>query len=178
MMNLWLNNIKVSTIGINPTTTIAVLKNTLVTWLDKEGYRNYSFKLIFNNGEELSPIVFTSNNYDAVDFQVQANLLEGSNMYITATKTALVTKPLDPCVGKELNILYSEERRDIVYITTNIEKLLRYWVENIAEDIGDLLETINAKDGVIDYGDADVRDYIYQAIEEGPYIIYMNSIDS
>jgi hypothetical protein len=51
-------------------------------------------------------------------------------------------------------------------------------VENIAEDIGDLLETINAKDGVIDYGDADVRDYIYQAIEEGPYIIYMNSIDS
>ena len=175
-MNLWLNDIKVSTIEINPTTTISVLKNTLVTWLDKEGYRNYTFKLIFNNGEELSPIVFTSNNYDAVDFQAQNNLIGGGNIYVTATKT--ITKPANPCIGTELSILYSKVTRDIIYITTNIDNLYRFWVENIEDDLEDLLETINAKNRVIYIKDPYVRDYIYQRIEEGPYIIYTHLIDS
>jgi hypothetical protein len=176
MMNLWLNDIKVSTIEINPTTTISVLKNTLVAWLDKEGYRNYSFKLIFNNGEELSPIVFTSNNYDAVDFQVQNNLIGGSNIYVTATKA--IAKPDNPCIGTELSILYSKVTSDIIYITTNIDNLYRFWIENIEDDLEDLLETINAKNRVIYIKDPYVRDYIYQRIEEGPYIIYTNLIDS
>jgi hypothetical protein len=176
MMNLWLNDIKVSTIEINPTTTISVLKNTLVAWLDKEGYRNYSFKLIFNNGEELSPIVFTSNNYDAVDFQAQNNLIGGSNIYVTATKA--IAKPANPCIGTELSILYSKVTSDIIYITTNIDNLYRFWIENIEDDLEDLLETINAKNRVIYIKDPYVRDYIYQRIEEGPYIIYTNLIDS
>jgi hypothetical protein len=177
-MNLWLNNVNVGTMELKPSTTLGELKYSLIKWLSDEGYRSYSFRLIFNNGDELNPAVFTNDTYDGSDFQAQANLIKGSNLHIIAVKPTQIEKPKKTCVGEDINILYSKIRNDIIYATLDINKLLRYWVDYILDDKEELLEAINAKNGKIDYDDPDVRDYLYNRIEDQNFLILTHVIDS
>ena len=58
------------------------LKKILSDWLIPQGVTNYTIKLLFNNGTELSNVVFQSNTYDNIDFKAQANLLLGGSIRV------------------------------------------------------------------------------------------------
>lgn len=91
MTDLYYNGVKVSTINILSTTTVNQLKQTLNNWLIPQGITNYTVRLFFNNNTELTQEVFMSNTYDGINFQVQANLLPGSKIYINSTVLPIQT---------------------------------------------------------------------------------------
>ena len=91
-MDLYFNQQKISVLPIQAKTTIGQLKRSLGDWLMTRGIGNYTVRLIFNNGTELSPTVFQNNNYDAVDFSAQKDLLKGGSIYVSVVPVKPVTK--------------------------------------------------------------------------------------
>ena len=85
---LYINNKEVmeegikSKIGLSPETTISTLKKILHKWLLDKGISDYNVRLVFNNGQELSPQVFNTNNFDNNNFQVQFDIVNGGGIYI------------------------------------------------------------------------------------------------
>jgi len=59
-------------IDVTPSTTIAMLKQYF-----NQHFPNHTIKLTFSNGQELSPVVWNTNQYDAMNFQSHAALLNG-----------------------------------------------------------------------------------------------------
>ena len=79
--------VKTDSLVISPKTTIKEVKNML----EARGLINP--KIIFGNGEILSPVVFQTTQYDNVDFTGHANVLAGS--YVLAEpKQKLETVPI------------------------------------------------------------------------------------
>ena len=58
---------------ITPDTTIGALKQYF-----NQNFPNQKIKLTFSNGQELSPVVWDTAQYDAVNFQIYAMVLNGS----------------------------------------------------------------------------------------------------
>ena len=78
-MDIYYNNKKVSSVPILPENTIGQIKTIIHNWLSPI---KYSLKLLFNDGVELSPLVFTTNNYDNVNFIQHASQLNGSSIFV------------------------------------------------------------------------------------------------
>lgn len=87
-MDLYFNNTKLSIINIIPSTTINDLKTTLSNWLHGQGIMSYTIDLVFNDGSKLNPIVFSTKDYDAINFQQHARQLQGGAILINQTVTA------------------------------------------------------------------------------------------
>ena len=81
-MDLYYNNQKVASIPISAGNTIGQVKKILSDWLVPQGVTNYTIRLLFNNGTELSTVVFESNQYDTMNFQAQTNLLNGGQIHV------------------------------------------------------------------------------------------------
>ena len=179
-MDLWFNNQKVSSIDIQPTTTIGQLKLTLENWLKPQGYTNYQIRVVFNNNTELPGIVFDSITYDQVNFHAQANLIKGGKIYVTATKQIKPVKilPTDPCVGQDVNILFSFEEGQgvVVGVYLDIEDALRFWVNNYVDDREMLLQQLHATRGRINYNNPDVREFLYEAMADDQFHLYNTEI--
>ncbi len=94
-MDLYYNNQKVGGLPVDPITTIGQVKTILSDWLVPQGVANYTVRLVFNNGSELSSVVFTNDTYDAMNFQDQASLLPGGAIYVnTVPVPAPVPEPV------------------------------------------------------------------------------------
>ena len=82
-VDIYYNGIKTSQINIKPDTTVGKLKRSIIDWLRPQNIHNYTLRMIFNNREELNPIVFDTFDYDDVDFSSRVNQLNGSVLIIT-----------------------------------------------------------------------------------------------
>lgn len=107
-----------------PTTTIGSLKTYFGTIADLQ---NHTVKFLFNNGQELSPVVWTTNQYDNVDFQQYANVLKGGTINIT------VPPPSD---SQKREYLYS-------HIMGVMDEYIHEWNEEFEEYI-DLFPTYDS----------------------------------
>ena len=126
-MDLYLNQVKISVLPIQANTTIGQLKKSFKDWLI---ISNYIVRLIFNNGTELSPVVFLNNNYDAVDFSAQKDLSKGGSIYISVTPTKVTQ--IEPC-PKNVYIVINESER---YAAVSAHKSLDGAIEYILDQIG------------------------------------------
>ncbi len=82
-MDLYYNYRKVGSLPVDPTLTVRGLKMILNDWLRPQGITKYRVKFEFNNGTEVTPIVFEVDYYDHHNFVPYANLLPGGRIYIT-----------------------------------------------------------------------------------------------
>ena len=78
-MEVYVDNKKLHQVNILPTTTISQLKETIKGMIQQNKYTN---KLVFNNGEELLPLVFQTNTYDNINFQSKVTIIQGGQIYI------------------------------------------------------------------------------------------------
>jgi len=90
-MDVNINNQKMYQINILPTTTISQLKETIKGIVKQN---NYTIRLVFNNGEELLPLVFQTNTYDNTNFQSQATIINGGQIYINNNITTVMIEGL------------------------------------------------------------------------------------
>ncbi len=92
-MNLYYNNQKIGSIKVLPNNTVGQIKIKLNNWLVTQGIvQGYDVRLFFNNGTELSLVVFTTNTYDKINFQTQAKLLQGGSISVTSLMVLPETK--------------------------------------------------------------------------------------
>ena len=151
--------ITVNDINVQPTTTIKELKEMinphLLTLNDSQ------IKFIFNDGQELDPIVWKSNSYDNIDFKAQTKLLDGAKIYITG----------QPKVKLSVYMLLQEEH-DILYASTDQSKVLKYFVDNHIRDTGfetidEMMTELYGVDQPFDYDNSvhtkDLKDAIAEA---------------
>ena len=142
-MDLYFNDQKVSKMKVSPETTVAQIKKSVRDWLSPQGYADYNIRLRFNNGTELSPVVFDTSVYDNVNFQAKSDLIKGGSIYVTA-KTVLPKK--DSCLGKEVHVLIHIPRRDIfptdVRVFSNLGAALKYYVGNSDNDEWDVKDSL------------------------------------
>jgi len=111
-MDLYYNQAKIGFFPISPITTIEEIKEILSKWLVPQGVTNYKIRLFFNNGTELAPIVFESNNYDRMNFISQGNLLNGASLQvITENITEKITEKI---TRNELNSLKISDLKNIL----------------------------------------------------------------
>ena len=82
-MDLYYDQQKVASLPVTPEFTIGQIKGILSNWLTPQGVTNYTVRLLFNNGTELSSVVFETNKYDNMNFQAQANLILGGSVYVS-----------------------------------------------------------------------------------------------
>ncbi len=71
-MKVRLNGQDHGQIAIIPDTTIGILKQYF-----NQHFPNHTIKLTFNNGQELSPVVWDTNQYDTMNFQSHGTVLNG-----------------------------------------------------------------------------------------------------
>jgi len=81
------NNLKLLKVNIIPTTTISQLKQTIKGVMVSRKYNkdDYTVRLIFNNGVELSPLIFNTNTYDNANFKSYEGKIQGGQIYINTT---------------------------------------------------------------------------------------------
>jgi len=93
-MELQVNNKKLFKVDIFPTTTISQLKQTIKGVMVSQKYNkdDYTVRLIFNNGEELSQLVFNTNTYDNANFQSYEKKIQGGQIYINTPVKVVETK--------------------------------------------------------------------------------------
>lgn len=82
MMNLWINEQKISSMSIEPLHTVGQVKKSLNDWLISQSILKYNVRLFFHDKLELNRDVFKSEKYDGITFQSKADQLNG-NIYIT-----------------------------------------------------------------------------------------------
>lgn len=97
-MDLYLNNVRVATLEVSPDHTIGKIKSVLKEWLKSEGYTFYKTRMIFNDGSELSPVIFTTDMYDPVNLTDHKDIIKGGSIRITAPLIRKTTEiKLSPC---------------------------------------------------------------------------------
>ncbi len=143
-------------IPISQFTTIGQIKAALQIplWIFKDT------RFFFGNGTELSPVVFTTNTYDHVNFQQYANILNGSQIYI-AKPTGTVYVLID-------------ENYENVYASTNEATVLRHWGENLIENTGfgnidEMFREFLGLDLPVDYTKPSHQEAIIDSIEEANF---------
>jgi len=98
--------------NLKPTTTILELK---------QAFPDSHIRLVFGDGKELSPIVFTSNNYDNLDFS--HNNLTGAKLYVTKN------------ISNVYYVLQDEENK-VLSVSPDRDKLIEYFLLNYIKDTG------------------------------------------
>ena len=111
-----------NSINIPVSTTIGQLKSKLYPYVHE--YKNPHIRFTFNNGTELSPIVFTANNYDNVNFQQYSLVLPGSQIYISETKETKTKATKIP-----IYILLDDGQK-FLYSSTDKTKTLKYFTNH------------------------------------------------
>jgi len=152
-------------ITMTPDTTIGQLKQTLQPFLQQ--FPNYGIKFVYGNKNELSPVVFTTNTYDGVNFQRSAAILPGSNIYL------IDTRPFVFILTNEGNFEYA---------SLSIEKVLRYWLENYIEETGYVevdtyLTEIAGIDEVFDFNKKSHQNDILDAMAEAHFDFFSGRLD-
>lgn len=200
-MDLYFNNQKVSKLPIVPESTIGNVKKYIYDWLNPQGFTNYNIKLVFGNKTELSPVVFTNNNYDNVNFIQYKNVLKGGSIYITSVQTQpthINKNPKvvnNPCKGKTVYVLSNQPYGDqdiTSRVYSDISGLLEYYYRT------EMMNEYEAEFGIaqahtpwkltasgnnilpgfqIDYNNEGVRQYILNEIDENNwYQISTNTV--
>ena len=82
-MDIFFNNVKVSTHDNINQYTLGGLKDKISQWLHPQGYTEYNLVLIFNDNTSLSSEVFNDPSYDNIPLSNYSDLLIGSKLYIT-----------------------------------------------------------------------------------------------
>jgi hypothetical protein len=85
-MELFLNNEKKGNIELDPHITLGQLKKNLLKWSSQNKLGEINIQIIFNNGEELAPIVFTTDKYDKFNFLDKKDLVKGGKILINQIK--------------------------------------------------------------------------------------------
>jgi hypothetical protein len=67
---------------IDPKTSLGELKKSIREWSLHNKLNNVIIEIIFNNGEKLDPIVFTTDKYDKLNFVGKKDLLKGGKLKI------------------------------------------------------------------------------------------------
>lgn len=140
-MDLYYDGNKVSSIPIDATLTVGGLKKIINDWLIPQGIKDYSIKLVFNNGEEIAPVVFNTNNYDTVKFQAYSELLLGSSLYVTNLQHTLTNMSNDSkyvlaqkLSGKDLiNLCATDTNMRKICTDTRYDSI---WKQKLKEDFG------------------------------------------
>lgn len=142
-MDLYYNDQKIFVLPTNPLTTIGDIKKMLQDWLAPQGVINYEIKLYFNNGTQIAPVVFQTNQYDNINFLAQTTLLQGSKLYvinnptIETMPTDISKLPNDVLVLTALNLNYNE----IMNLCNTSKKInmvvcnnKHFWIRKILQD--------------------------------------------
>jgi len=116
IMEVYYNNQKVSTHSLDPSTTVGGIKKIIKDWLAPQGINNYEIILYFNNGTQLAPIVFQTNQYDNINFVAQSNLLPGSKLYVINTTTNTLNNTGVETIN-EVGINLDKLPKDVVLLT-------------------------------------------------------------
>lgn len=95
-MDLYYNEQKVASLPVTPEFTIGHIKTILRDWLTPQGVTQYSVRLLFNNGTELSSVVFETDTYNDMNFQAQATLLAGGSIHVLPVPQPKVVTPASP----------------------------------------------------------------------------------
>ena len=83
-MNLNLNGVLINNnLPISPVLSIKQIKDYFNEYVSSNYYKHtYTIRIIFNNGVELSPVIFNTSDYDAVTLELYAAFIKGGNIYI------------------------------------------------------------------------------------------------
>ncbi len=132
-MEVYYHKLKLFDFTILPVTTVGDVKNTLRNWLVPKGITDYSVKLYFSDGTQLSPAVFTTTKYDMNDFSDYQNNLNGK-IYVNENE-GFGTLPKDVLIG---NILSKLDGKDVV-AWCGTDKLTRGFCDINSDLIWELL---------------------------------------
>jgi len=164
-VNFWIDGTKDKPISILLNTSIKDLKK----FLDKiVPTIDYTVKFVFNNGTELDPEVFNTTKYDDITFAAQENLLKNSNIYITT-----IPEKVDPCVGRDVVILFNSTEDRIMYASTSMEKVLKDFINRF---YGEKRLAIDLNLTNIDYTDPDIVKYIHDKIDQVGFGLYVDEL--
>ncbi len=143
-MDLHYNDQKVASLPVDPLLTVGGLKRILSNWLVPQGVTNYKVRFHFNNGTELAPVVFDSNQYDTINFVAHTNLLNGSKIYITTQEIKPENKrTLTGIKDVDFKILSELGDRDLLHFCTvdkYANKLCQdegFWRRRFYQNIGE-----------------------------------------
>lgn len=150
---------------IQPTTTIGDIKQFLKARNIK--LEDYDARFFFGNNVEMSPVVFTTNTYDGMNFQSHANVLKDSIMHLNRKVVNVYTlmSTTDPDVSYKF-----------IYATTDKPKLLRHFIENYLDEVipgGNIEEFMDlyGLEGPIDYANEAHLNAIEDSIAEAYFIL-------
>lgn len=139
-MDLFLNDQKITTMNINPDNSVGQIKQTLSNWLEPQGHTNYKIKLIFNNGAMLDSPVFSSGQYDNINFQNYTKLLNGgrilvivktpeSNDWDKLPNDVIIHMALDMSLDQVYNLcLVKKKFNKLICNNTN------FWIQKLLKD--------------------------------------------
>ena len=143
-------------IPISQFTTVGQIKAALQipSWMYKDT------RFFFGNGTELSSVVFTTNTYDQVNFQQHADILNGSQIYITKP-TGTVYMLIDEDFGN-------------IYASMDEVAVLRHWGENLIgntgfDNIDEYRKDVYNLDPPVDYTKPSHQETIRDSIEEAGF---------
>jgi len=146
-MEVYVNNKKLHKINIVPTTTISQLKETIKGIVSQN---SYTIRLIFNNGEELSPLVFQTNTYDNINFQSHKEKIQGGQIYVN-TKTTTMDVNINNQKMYQINILPTTTISQLKETIRGIVKQNNYTIRlvfNNGEELLPLVFQTNTYDNV------------------------------
>lgn len=158
-------------VSITPLTTIGELKQLIRPHIG--GYPlNSNLKFSFGNSTELNSVVFNTNNYDNVNFQQYANVLNGSKIVLSAPVP--VQKP-------KIYILLNLDR-DFEYASLDLSKVLKYFTDNYigltgASTVEEFLTDLYDIPLPVDYNNIDQKNALTDAIMEAHYSLIEGSLD-
>ena len=191
-MDLYYNDQKISQIPVVGQTTIGQIKKTLNDWLVPQGVTNYTIRLFFNNGTELSDVVFKTNTYDSSNFATQAGLLPGGSIRVNpvvAPQPAPVPVPQPAPVPvpqptqvhttkkqKERRYFDEAETFYLVKMDDNF-KLFRTQADAYEWLYGEIGTDELDLEEPIDFDDSDVQETIDEFVEEDDENIAPMSVD-
>ena len=174
-MDIYYNNKKVSTLDIRPESTIGGLKSSLKNWLEPQGITDYITKLQFSNKSELSPLVFTTDQYDNMNFQNKKDLLKGGKIFIITPVKQKISKE------KHIYVLYNIFRgKNFDYASDILIDVLQWYMDHyILDQYPDSPEDIMKDYNLpypIDYNNPNHRQRIIDNINDGDINILEGTI--
>jgi len=110
---------------IEPATTIETFKNRIADFLG-DRLNNYEIRLVFNDGQQLAPEIFTTNSYDKFDFKGHINQLQGSKLYINRIP--------NKTNNNNVYVFVNLENAEAPFAATTIEAALREWLDNYEDE--------------------------------------------
>ena len=85
-MDLYYNQQKVSQVSFAKNHTIGYIKKALKDWSTSKNIHTYTIQMKFNNGTELSPVIFQTEMYDKYNLEQHQQYLSGGSIHINNVK--------------------------------------------------------------------------------------------